>query len=73
MATINATDSEYWIYAYPAAWGDLSTISNADGDWTAAFTSSTVNITGAPGLPVLYKYYITVNKGAFKGKIINFS
>ena len=72
-ATINATDSEYWIYAYPAAWGDLTTISNTDGDWIAAFTSSTVNITGAPGLQVLYKYYITVNKGAFKGKIINFS
>lgn len=72
-SAINSSDSEYWIYTYPAAWGDLTTISNADGDWIAAFTSSTVNITGAPGLQVLYKYYITVNKGAFKGKIINFS
>ena len=70
---INSTDSEYWIYAYPAAWGDLSTISNNDGDWMAAFTSSTVSITGAPGLAISYKYYITVNKGAFKGKTINFS
>lgn len=72
-STINSSDSEYWIYAYPAAWGDLTTISNADGDWIAAFTSSTVNITGAPGLTVVYNYYITVNKGAFKNKIINFS
>ena len=70
---INATDSQYWIYAYPAAWGDLSTISNNDGDWMAAFTSSTVSITGAPGLAILYNYYITVNKGAFKSKTINFS
>ena len=72
-ALINATDSEYWIYAYPAAWGSLTTISNNDGDWMAAFTSSTVNITGAPGLAISYKYYITVNKGAFKSKTINFS
>ena len=71
--TINSTDSQYWIYAYPAAWGDLSTISNADGDWMAAFTSGTVSITGAPGLAILYNYYITVNKGAFKSKTINFS
>ena len=39
----------------------------------AAFTSGTVNITGAPGLAILYKYYITVNKGAFKNKTIHFS
>ena len=70
---INSSDSEYWIYAYPAAWGDLSTISNNDGDWMAAFTSGTVSITGAPGLAILYNYYITVNKGAFKSKTINFS
>ena len=70
---INSGDSEYWIYAYPAAWGNLSTISNADGDWMAAFTSGTVNITGAPELAILYKYYITVNRGAFKSKTINFS
>ena len=72
-ATINSNDSQYWIYAYPAAWGNLSTISNNDGDWMAAFTSSTVSITGAPGLAILYNYYITVNKGAFKSKTINFS
>ena len=71
--TINSSDSEYWIYAYPAAWGSLSTISNADGDWTAAFTTNTVSITGAPGLAMTYNYYITVNKGAFKNKVINFS
>lgn len=72
-ALINATNSDYWIYAYPAAWGSLNTISNADGDWMAAFTSDTVNITGAPGLEILYKYYITVNKGAFKDKTIHFN
>ena len=71
---INSSDSQYWIYAYPAAWGSLTTISNADGDWTAAFTTAnTISITGAPGLAITYNYYITVNKGAFKNKVINFS
>lgn len=71
---INSSDSQYWIYAYPAAWGSLSTISNADGDWTAAFTTAnTISITGAPGLAITYNYYITVNRGAFKNKVINFS
>ena len=72
--TINALDTQYWVYAYPSAWGPLTNISNNDGDWSAAFTDNTLNITRSNTLlTTQYIYYITVNKGAFKNKTINFS
>ena len=71
---INTDDSQYWVYAYPSAWGVLSNISNADGDWTAAFTTGLINIVSSNTLLTTeYRYYITVNRGAFKSKILNFS
>lgn len=71
---INASDLQYWVYAYPSAWGVLSNLSNADGDWTAAFTTGLINIVSSNTLLTTeYRYYITVNKGAFKNKILNFS
>lgn len=71
---INSLDTDYWIYAWPTAWGSLTNINNADGDWLAAFTTSnTINITGASGLTISYNYCKTVNMGAFKNKTLNFS
>ena len=72
--TINALDTQYWVYAYPSAWGVLSNISNADGDWKAAFTTGLIDITSSDTLlKTQYRYYITINRGAFKSKTINFS
>ena len=69
----NASSTNYWVYAYPDAWGVLTSISTLDGDMSSAFIQKTVAITRAPGISILYRLYITVNKGAFNSKDVTFN
>lgn len=63
---IQTTDSiPYFIYAYPAEFGDLTSIKK-DGveSVLTAFTKGTISITNKYGYTQTYNYYITTNPNA---------
>lgn len=75
---VNATDSQYFVIAYPSNGNDLNnkngmnglTFVTQDGSLPAigAFTETSLNITNNAGLPVVLRVYTSNNKGAFKNK-----
>lgn len=67
---LNLTDSEYYVFAYPASYGDLSVITHTQGGASFgvkdAFVKKTVEVTNAAGAKITYNVYCTTTPGKFK-------
>ncbi len=70
---VTATETQYYVYAYPKDLGELSTIIQ-DGATPVlgAFTKSEVSVTNAAGLAITYLVYRSNNPGAFTGASLEF-
>lgn len=67
---LNLTDSEYYVFAYPASYGDLSVITHTQGGASFgvkdAFVKKTVEVTNVAGAKITYNVYCTTTPGKFK-------
>lgn len=67
---LNLTDSENYVFAYPASYGDVSVVTHTQGGASFgvkdAFVKKQVEITNAAGAKVLYNVYCTTTPGKFK-------
>lgn len=74
VSGVTTTSSQYYVYAYPKAWGTLSKIiQNGATPILDAFNVSTVSYTNGAGYAQDYYVYISANPGAFTNAQIAFS
>lgn len=68
LTGISATDTQYYVIAYPKAMGELTKIvqNGATPLLDGGFVKSEVNVTNAAGVAIAYYVYRTVNPGALK-------
>lgn len=71
---VTAKAGEYYVYAYPSAWGDLTKIiQNGATPVLDGFVKSTVSYTNGAGYTQNYTVYTSANDGAFTGASLQFS
>lgn len=67
---LNLTDSEYYVFAYPASYGDISVVTHTQGGASFgvkdAFVKKTVDVTNVAGAKITYNVYCTTTPGKFK-------
>ena len=65
---ISASDTQYWVLAYPAALGDLTKIvqNGATPLLNGGFVKTQVDVVNAAGKTVKYNVYKTEKPGALK-------
>ncbi len=68
LTGISATDTQYYVIAYPKAMGELTKIvqNGATPLLNGGFVRSEVSVTNAAGVAIAYYVYRTVNPGALK-------
>ena len=70
---VTATAGQYYVYAYPQALGDLtSIIQNGSIPVLSAFNKTNVTYTNAAGLSITLNVYTSANDGAFTNATLNF-
>lgn len=73
ISDISCTGSEYYVYAYPKALGELSTIiQDGAAPVLGGFTSTNITVTNAAGLDVELIVYVSNNPGAFTNASLKF-
>lgn len=67
---LNLTDSENYVFAYPASYGDVSVVTHTQGGASFgvkdAFVKTQVEVTNAAGAKITYNVYCTTTPGKFK-------
>ena len=70
---VTATADQYYVYAYPQALGDLtSIIQNGSIPVLSAFNKTNVTYTNSAGLSITLNVYTSANNGAFTNVTLNF-
>ena len=73
VSVVTATAGQYYVYAYPQALGDLtSIIQNGSIPVLSAFNKTNVTYTNAAGLSITLNVYTSANDGAFTNATLNF-
>ena len=73
VSGVTATAGQYYVYAYPQALGDLtSIIQNGSIQVLSAFNKTNVTYTNAAGLSITLNVYTSANDGAFTNATLNF-
>ena len=73
VSGVTATAGQYYVYAYPQALGDLtSIIQNGSIPVLSAFNKTNVTYTNAAGLSITLNVYTSANDGAFTNATLNF-
>lgn len=73
ITNISTGSSEYYVYAYPKIFGDLSQIiQNYSLPVLGAFTKKEITITNGAGIQVELLVYVSNNPGAFTNVVLQF-
>ena len=73
VSGVTTTDGQYYVYAYPQALGNLtSIIQNGSIPVLSAFNKTNVTYTNAAGLSITLNVYTSANDGAFTNATLNF-
>ena len=73
VSGITSTTGQYYVYAYPQALGNLtSIIQNGSIPVLSAFNKTNVTYTNAAGLSITLNVYTSANDGAFTNATLNF-
>ena len=73
VSGVTSTAGQYYVYAYPQALGDLtSIIQNGSIPVLSAFNKTNVKYTNAAGLSITLNVYTSANDGAFTNATLNF-
>ena len=73
VSGVTATAGQYYVYAYPQALGDLtSIIQNGSIPVLSAFNKTNVTYTNTAGLSITLNVYTSANDGAFTNATLNF-
>ena len=73
VSGITSTTGQYYVYAYPQALGNLtSIIQNGSIPVLSAFNRTNVTYTNAAGLSITLNVYTSANDGAFTNATLNF-
>ena len=73
VSGITSTAGQYYVYAYPQALGNLtSIIQNGSIPVLSAFNKTNVTYTNAAGLSITLNVYTSANDGAFTNATLNF-
>ena len=73
VSGVTATTGQYYVYAYPQALGNLtSIIQNGSIPVLSAFNKTNVTYTNAAGLSITLNVYTSANDGAFTNATLNF-
>ena len=73
VSGVTTTAGQYYVYAYPQALGDLtSIIQNGSIPVLSAFNKTNVTYTNAAGLSITLNVYTSANDGAFTNATLNF-
>lgn len=73
VSGVTSTSGQYYVYAYPQALGDLtSIIQNGSIPVLSAFNKTNVTYINAAGLSITLNVYTSANDGAFTNATLNF-